>query len=126
MPVHGSVFIGRQLYKSLGLSRTQTNRFGVSLYGLGSPKTVIIIPAGSSKATLLQYKSTQFDFPFLEYRHFCTFSMDQSSSMIVQFTAGFDIPYGGTVVSPQGEPVPELQTVWQLGMRIIFDWRHYY
>jgi hypothetical protein len=98
---------------------------GVSLYGLGSPKNVIIIPS-NSKVTLLEYKSTQFDFPFLEYRPFRSFSMDQSSSMIIQLTTGFDIPYGATVVSPVGAAVPELKTVWQLGLRIIFDWRRYY
>jgi len=99
---------------------------GVSLYGLTSPKNVIILPNVNSKTTLLEYKSTQFDFPILEYRPFRTFSLNQSSSMIVQLTGGFDIPYDATVISPVGGPVPELRTVWQIGMRVIFDWRRYY
>jgi hypothetical protein len=45
--------------------------------------------------------------------------------MIVQVNGGFDVPDGATVISPAGSPLPELKALWQLGIRIIFYWRHY-
>ncbi len=84
----------------------------------------MIIPTGT-KTTIVQYKSTYLDFPILEYRPFRTFSMDQTSSMMVQITTGVDLPHGATVLSPAGDPLPTLEPVWHLGVRILFDWRHY-
>ena len=101
---------------------------GLSFYGLSKTKDAILIPVknSTSSAVLVDYKSTLFDFPFLEYMPFKrSFSQLQSSSMLVQFSVGVDIPYGATVVEPVSAPVPQLKSVWQIGMRIIFDWRHY-
>ena len=64
---------------------------GVSLYGGGDNKDAILVPAGE-ETYLLTYKSVQLDFPFLEYRPFRTFSLDQSSSLVFQFNFGVDIP----------------------------------
>jgi hypothetical protein len=99
---------------------------GVSLYGLSSTKDQVLIPATSGAADLLYYKSIQFDFPFLEYQPFRTFSFDQTSGMMVQFFAGFDVPYDATVISPAGAKVPELKTLWNAGLRVIFNWRRYF
>jgi hypothetical protein len=99
---------------------------GVSLYGLSSTKDQVLIPSANNSADLLYYKSIQFDFPFLEYQPFRTFSFDQTSGMMVQFFAGFDVPYDATMISPAGTPVPELKTLWQAGLRVIFNWRRYF
>jgi hypothetical protein len=100
---------------------------GISLYGLGKTQDALIIPVTSTSATAISYKSTLFDFPFLEYMPFNrSFSQLQSSSMLVQFSIGVDIPYGATVIQPKTDPLPALKSVWQIGMRVIFDWRHYF
>lgn len=99
---------------------------GVSLYGLSKDKNQIFIPVSSAHGTLLRYKSTQLDFPILEYRPFRTFSLDQSSSLEFQIYTGVDIPYGAETVQNTGDPIPPLKKVWQIGLRIMFDWRRYY
>ena len=96
---------------------------GVSFYG--AKETGLLIP-GNNATVLLSYSSTKFDFPILEYTPLRTFSMNQSSSMILQFTAGVDVPRNASVIAPVGEPVPQLKPVWNTGIRIIFDWRRYF
>jgi len=98
---------------------------GVSLYGGGDNKDAILVPAGE-QTYLLTYKSVQLDFPFLEYRPFRTFSLDQSSSLVFQFNFGVDIPYGTNLVAPEGVSVPDLRPVWYFGLRTAFDWRYYF
>jgi hypothetical protein len=90
-------------------------------------KSSTILLQGTNGATnLLEYKSTQFDFPFLEWRLMRTFSLYQSSSLMCQFNAGFDIPNSASVLIPDGNPVPPMKTVWHIGARIEFDWRKYF
>jgi hypothetical protein len=36
------------------------------------------------------------------------------------------VPTGWTVVAPPGAPKPDTQNAWVGGLRIIFDWRHYF
>jgi hypothetical protein len=102
---------------------------GVSFYGLSATNPTIVIPTDAGKPTVVAYKSTQLDFPFLEYLPFNrSFSQEQSSSLLIQFTVGVDIPTSANVISDPGLPVPplpELKSVWQVGMRVVFDWRHY-
>ena len=99
---------------------------GVSFYGLSSSKPAIIIPTGPGKGTVVSYKSTQLDFPFLEYLPFNrSFSQEQSSSLLIQFTVGVDIPTSASVIPEGSAPLPELKSVWLIGMRVVFDWRHY-
>ena len=99
---------------------------GVSLYGSSKTNNELVIPSSDTSVTSITYKSTQLNFPFLEYRPFRSFSQDQSSSLIIQFFTGVDIPYDAKLVVPSGKAVPSLKSVWQIGMRIIFDWRKYY
>jgi hypothetical protein len=99
---------------------------GVSIYGLSKTGDNLIVPTSQGNAMLLQYKSTKLDFPILEYRPFRSFSFDQTSSMLVQISTGVDIPYGAVTLAPAGAPVPELKSVWNIGLRILFDWRKYY
>ncbi len=83
---------------------------------------------GLEELYILSYESTQFEFPILEYRPFRSFSTDQSSSPLVQLYGGFDVPSNVQNRSGVDENayVPSLKTYWYLGMRLVFDWRHYF
>ncbi len=100
---------------------------GVTFYGLKKISDALVIPVDNHQATLISYKSTQLNFPIVEYMPFRrSFSQVQSSSLLIQLTAGVDIPYGAEVIAPSNDPVPALKSVWQFGVRIVFDWRHYF
>jgi hypothetical protein len=99
---------------------------GVSFYGLGNTKDVIIIPHGNSSSYLLEYRSTKLDFPILEYRPLRTFTQGQSSSLMVQFNGGVDMPSHIKFSLPSNDPLPQLKHYWYLGARLLFNWRHYY
>ena len=94
---------------------------GVTLYGSGNIPDAIIVPIDDTQSSLLNFKSTQLDFPLLEYRPFRTFSLDQSSSLVLQFNFGVDIPHSERVVVPEGIETPELRPVRYIGMRAAFD-----
>lgn len=83
---------------------------------------------GYEELYILSYESTQFEFPILEYRPFRSFSTDQSSSLLVQLYGGFDVPSNVQNRSDIDENgyIPSLKTYWYLGMRLTFDWRHYF
>jgi hypothetical protein len=74
----------------------------------------------------VNFKSTYFDLPILEYRPYRAFSANQSSSVLFQLFAGADVPYGASVEAPIGAPPPSLRTVWSVGVRMTFDWRYYW
>jgi len=97
---------------------------GVTFYGGGDQLDALLIPG--QETTVITLKSTQLDFPIVEYRPFRTFSLDQSSSLVIQINVGVDIPRNETVVAPEGASVPELDAVWYVGMRFAFDWRYYF
>ncbi len=100
---------------------------GISLYGRQRTNDVIFVPNSSSTFYyLIDYKSTKFDFPVIEYRPFRIFSKDQSSSLLMQFSVGLDIPHTNDVIIADENPVPELKSVWSFDFRIIFNWRHYF
>jgi len=102
---------------------------GVTLYGRGDEKDALLIPgqgANQDNTTVITFKSTQLDFPIVEYRPFRTFSLDQSSSLVIQLNFGVDMPYNETVIAPEGVDVPELDNVWYIGLRFAFDWRYYF
>jgi hypothetical protein len=99
---------------------------GVALYGLLDDDRLIIPPTVSGAgSTLADLQSISVNFPVLEYRPFRSFSQDQSTSLVVQFFTGFDVPTAASVVSPAGAPEPDLKTIWQVGLRMVFDWRYY-
>jgi hypothetical protein len=99
---------------------------GISFYGNYS----FIIPTPGvppNNATVLSLSSIQYEFPIVEYRPFRSFSLDQSSSVLIQLYYAIDVPSGsGTVTSPVGAPAPNLQNIQMLGLRFVFDWRHYF
>ena len=75
---------------------------------------------------IMSVKSLALEFPFLEYRPFSTFSFDQSTSLRIQLNAGVEIPTSVTVQNPIGYPTPDLNPIWSLGLRLVFDWRYYF
>jgi hypothetical protein len=81
--------------------------------------------SGEGSAALISMHSTQLEFPFLEYRPFRSFSLNQSTSLAVQFNFGCDIPGKVKMLDPVNAPVVKLKTVWFLGVRVYFDWRYY-
>jgi hypothetical protein len=61
----------------------------------------------------------------LEYRPYRAFSTNQSSSILFQLFAGVDVPYDYSVSLPAGAPPVDLDKVYFLGLRMVFDWRYY-
>lgn len=98
---------------------------GVSFYGRKKINDMLFVPVSDTKTTLISYRSTQFDFPFLEYSPFKSFSTDQSSGLIIQLSCGIDVPQCNSVSLPVGAPIPALKSVWYLGTHIVFNWRKY-
>ena len=99
---------------------------GVTFYGLLA-RDSLFAPRSSpaSLPTLVDFKSTFFDLPIVEYRPWRAFDTQQSSAIIVQLYAGADVPHSVHVVSPVGAPTPNTKTVYSVGLRFIFDWRRY-
>lgn len=99
---------------------------GITFYGLLSDDRVIassVAPGGQER--LVAYKSINFDMPILEYRPYRSFSSNQSTALVFQLFAAADVPRAASVVSPAGDPTPDLRTVWSVGLRLVFDWRYY-
>ena len=53
-----------------------------NLLWMGSDVDAILVSIEESETALVNFKSTQFDFPIFEYRPFRTFSLHQSSSNV--------------------------------------------
>jgi hypothetical protein len=100
---------------------------GVDWYKLDTHNPMLLPTPGVAplNRTLVAVRSIQVDFPILEYRPFRSFSRNQTSSVLIQFYAGFDRPIDTSVVSPVGAPTPDLRTIGLTGIRVAFDWRHY-
>jgi hypothetical protein len=99
---------------------------GITFYGVMGDDRVFassVTPGGPTQ--LVQYKSIQYDMPILEYRPYRAFSSNQSTTLLFQLYAAADVPQSASVVSPAGAPVPDLRTVWSVGLRFVFDWRYY-
>ena len=100
---------------------------GVNWYKLDTHNAMLLPTPGVAPLdrTLVAVRSIQFDFPIVEYRPFRTFSRNQTSSVLVQFYAGFDTPTQSSVVAPVGAPNPHLRAIGLTGIRVAFDWRYY-
>jgi hypothetical protein len=99
---------------------------GLAFYGLSGDDRVIApaaTPGGSAR--LIDYKSTSIDLPILEYRPYRSFASDQSTTLLMQLFVAADIPYKVSVAAPTGAPEPDLNTVYSIGIRLLFDWRYY-
>jgi hypothetical protein len=99
---------------------------GVAFYGLQSGDTLLVpsVTPGGAPA-LAEFKSTFIDVPILEFRPFRAFDTSQTAEIMVQVFFGVDIPRGGEVISPAGSPNVPLKSTYSIGIRGIFDWRHY-
>ena len=114
---------------STGFGRFQFvlgRELGVTFYGISGDDRVLAPSATpGGPARVVAYKSTAFDMPILEYRPYRSFSSNQSSALLFQIFAEYDVPHSATVVSPTGAPGVQLTDVWSVGIRLVFDWRYY-
>jgi hypothetical protein len=95
---------------------------GATFYGnLTNDK--IIIPSDTGKIDLVDFESILFDIPILEYRPYRSFSSNQSSSVVFQLYTSADVPQVKNVDILNRNV--SLETVWSIGIRLVFDWRHY-
>jgi hypothetical protein len=99
---------------------------GVSFYGLGKTKDALFIIDKMGVSALVTYRSTQFDFPFLEYIPLRSFSQDQASTLKLQLSFGVDIPKITEVLVPNAYNPLVLKPVWNFNARVLFNWRHYF
>jgi hypothetical protein len=100
---------------------------GATFYGYGFDNTTIVpsaTPGGDAR--VIDFKSIFFDLPILEYRPYRAFDTQQSSAVLMQLYAGAEVPKSSTVTWPPGAPGVKLQTIYSIGVRLIFDWRHYF
>jgi hypothetical protein len=98
---------------------------GVNFYGLFNKQQLLMIDGDAGvQLGLVNFKSVSFDMPVLEYRAFRAFSSDQSSEVFMQLFVAADVPYSASLES-SGASV-DLNTVWSVGLRLLFDWRNYW
>jgi len=100
---------------------------GATFYGYGHDVTTVMVAATPGEnPRVVEIKSINFDLPILEYRPYRAFDTKQSSAALVQLFVGADVPQRATVTWPPGAPGVKLNTVYSIGLRLIFDWRHYF
>jgi len=100
---------------------------GVTFYGLiGKDQLIAPSPVPGGSGSIVSFKSTTFELPIAEFRVYRAFSSYQSSSLLFQFYGGVDVPHGEEVDAPVGAPPVDLEKVWFIGLRMTFDWRHYF
>lgn len=99
---------------------------GVTWFGVvGDDQLVAPGATPGSAGRLMNYKSTFFDIPILEFRPYRSYSSNQSSTVLFQLFAGIDVPHDESIEAPIGAPLADLDTVYSLGLRMTFDWRYY-
>ena len=100
---------------------------GATFYGYGFENTTVV-PGATPGADprVVDFKSIYFDLPILEYRPYRAFDTKQSSAVLIQLFAGADVPQSTTVTWPPGAPGVKFDTIYSIGLRLIFDWRRYF
>lgn len=100
---------------------------GATFYGVGSDDSLLApgMPPDTGPR-VVKFESTYLDLPILEYRPYRAFDTTQTSALILQLFAGVDIPHNGRVVFPSGAPGVDLDPVYSIGVRVVFDWRRYF
>ncbi|MCA6078949.1 hypothetical protein [Fulvivirga sedimenti] len=100
---------------------------GVSFYGIGRIDESLVIPNSNfSSTSFVTYRSTKWDFPFLEYQPTRTFSNTQSAILKFQFSIGVDIPSKVKTITSESAEDIVLKNVWYLAIRLGFQWRRYF
>ncbi|MGA8052773.1 MAG: hypothetical protein WCA12_02760 [Burkholderiales bacterium] len=87
--------------RSLVLGR----ELGATFYGYGFTNSLLapsVTPGGDAR--VVDFKSTFFDLPILEYRPYGAFDTKQSSAVLIQLLAGADVPHGATSYGRQAHP----------------------
>lgn len=102
----------------------------VYLYGRTKTRDALITYSAGDNADvfILSYRTTKLELPVVEYRPFRSFDTDQRSSLFIQLYGAVDFPHHVEVLeSVSGtQAPPELKTIYTLGLRFVFDWRHYF
>jgi len=96
---------------------------GATFYGWHETD-YLLIASENNTLNFTNIKSILVDFPILEYRPFRSFSSNQSSSVIFQLYSSVDIPQGNSTTILDGS-TQQLDDIWSIGIRMVFDWRHY-
>jgi hypothetical protein len=101
---------------------------GVSFHGLGPDDETLLAPGvvPASGPRVVEFESTYIEVPILEYRPYRSFDTTQSSALVLQLFGGVDIPNSGRVIYPLGAPAADLDRVYSIGVRLVFDWRRYF
>jgi hypothetical protein len=112
-----------------GIGRFQIvvgRELGVTWYGTIFGDDHLATPAVDANGDLqvVTHRTVLFDVPLVEYRPYRSFTNNQSSTVLFQLFAGIDVPYGEQTSSPSAPPV-NLDTIYSLGVRLLFDWRYY-
>jgi len=100
---------------------------GATFYGYGFENTMAVPGATpGAESRVVEFRSILFDLPILEYRPYRAFDTRQSSAVLIQLFASADVPKHTAVTYPPGAPGVKLQTVYSIGLRVLFDWRRYF
>ncbi len=100
---------------------------GATFYGYGFENTTVVAGATpGAEARVVDFRSIRFDLPILEYRPYRAFDTKQSSAVLFQLFAGAEVPKHTAVTWPPGAPPVKFDTIYSIGIRVIFDWRHYF
>jgi len=99
---------------------------GITFYGRNGDDQLFAPDPATGGVRVVNFESTSYELPILEFRPYRSFSNNQSSSVIFQLFGGVDIPGDASVALPQGAATPELERVWFLGIKMTFDGRYYF
>jgi hypothetical protein len=100
---------------------------GATFYGYGFENTTAVAGATpGAEARVVDFRSIRFDLPILEYRPYRAFDTKQSSAVLFQLYTGAEVPKHTAVTWPPGAPPVKFDTIYSIGIRVIFDWRRYF
>ena len=100
---------------------------GISFYGYNSEPDVFLLPVNDQNDEMFYgLHTTQLNFPIVEYRFARSYAARQSADFFLQLHAGIDIPGKRTDLLQSGLPLPAVQNIYFVGLRLVFDYRHYF
>jgi hypothetical protein len=101
---------------------------GATFFGYGGFENTTGVAGATPGAEprVVDFRSVLYDLPILEYRPYRAFDTKQSSAVLIQLYAAADVPNSATVTYPTGAPGVKLETIYSIGVRVIFDWRRYF